>query len=463
VALLQLIAVVALSIVLPLAMKALLSSTTRSYQEARLRRHEQELAQALHWTASGWRLELPAYELARFANGRTSFAFAVLDTDGRVLLSSLHGGTALFPIDSPAAEPAFRQRAVGAATYYSAAFPEIRDGRQLWVEFGQNLKNPDVLGENVVTAFLPRSLWLILPILGLLVLVDFIIVRHALRPVLEASELAEAIGPANLSLRLPSERLPAEVAPLARAVNQALDRLEQGFRVQREFTADAAHELRTPLAILRMRIASLTDRDLGGQLAGDIDVMARIVSQLLDVAELENFVPVPGQVADLKALAERVVEYMAPLAAAKGRRLSIGGATRPVWVAGEGDVLFHAIRNLVENAIDHTPAGTTVEVKVDAQGVIRVLDRGPGVTAEEQELVFRRFWRRERSTTGGAGLGLAIVSRIATAHGGEVGVRNRQGGGAVFTVRLNRTQALTPPGASAPPSTEAVAPAEVEG
>ena len=458
VVLLQIIAVAALSIVLPLAMKALLSSTTRSYEDARLHRHEQVIAHALHRTASGWRLDLPSDVQARFATGHTSFAFTVLDARGSVLFSSLPHEAALFPVADDTAEPIFRQLPVGSVLYYGAAFSERLAGQQLWVQIGQNLQHPDVVEDNVVATFMQRSVWLILPILALLVLVDFIIVRQALKPVLEASELAKAIDPANLSLRLPSDRLPAEIAPLAHAMNQALDRLEQGFLVQREFTADAAHELRTPLAILRMRIAALADKDLKGQLAEDIDVMARIVGQLLDVAELETFIPDPEQATDLWDLGQRVVEYMAPLAMSKGRRLSIGGASGPVWVQGEAEVLFHAIRNLVENAIEHAPSGTTVEIKVDAQGVIRVLDRGPGVTREEQELVFRRFWRRERSTTGGAGLGLAIVWRIVKAHGGEVEVTTRPGGGAAFVVRLNRARA---PGRQpeAPAMADAEAPA----
>jgi signal transduction histidine kinase len=455
VAMLQLIAVAALSIVLPLGMNALLNATTRSYQDARLQRHEQEIAHGLHWTSSGWRLDLPADVRARFASRRGSFDYSVLDERGHLLFTSLPHPGALFPAGGDPDRPTFQHRVIGPALYYGAAFPERIGDRMVWVQFGQNLQHPDVLENTVTTTFLQRAVWLLLPILGVLVLVDFFIVRHALGPVLEASEQARAIGPANLSLRLPVQRLPAEIAPLAEAVNQALDRLEQGFKVQREFTADAAHELRTPLAILRMRIANLADKDLGGQLASDIDGMARIVGQLLDVAELDAFVPDPGQVTDLRDLGQRVVEYMAPLAAARGRRLSLAGTTRSVWVTGEDEVLFHAVRNLVENAIAHTPPGGPVEVKVEAQGVIRVLDRGPGLTAEERELVFRRFWRRERSTTGGAGLGLAIVSRIVEAHGGDVGVHNRPGGGAVFSIRLKRATA----GKSAPAKTAEPPPA----
>ncbi len=102
-------------------------------------------------------------------------------------------------------------------------------------------------------------------------------------------------------------------------------------------------------------------------------------------------------------------------------------------------MLFQAIRNLVENALAHTPQGTTVEVKVEPQGVARVMDRGPGVAAAERELVFQRFWRRDRSESGGAGLGLSIVWRVVEAHSGFVTVESRAGGGAAFVIRLNKT------------------------
>ncbi len=166
--------------------------------------------------------------------------------------------------------------------------------------------------------------------------------------------------------------------------------------------------------------------------------MARIIGQLLDVAELDSFVLHPGATADLRAVGQEVVEYMAPMAVARGRQLALAGASRPVWVTGDGDVLFQAVRNLVENALAHAPRGSTVEVKVEPQGVLRVLDRGPGVPAAERGLLFQRFWRRDRSKSGGAGLGLAIVKRIVETHGGEVHIQGRSGGGAAFVIRLNR-------------------------
>jgi signal transduction histidine kinase len=102
-------------------------------------------------------------------------------------------------------------------------------------------------------------------------------------------------------------------------------------------------------------------------------------------------------------------------------------------------VLGQAVRNLVENALAHTPSGSTVEIEVTAEPAIYVRDQGPGVAEAERELIFRRFWRRDRRRSGSSGLGLSIVSRIAEAHGGSVSVTNQPTGGAAFVLRFDRT------------------------
>jgi signal transduction histidine kinase len=221
---------------------------------------------------------------------------------------------------------------------------------------------------------------------------------------------------------------------LVHAVNQALDRLEEGFRGQREFTADAAHELRTPLAILRTQIDMIADRELARSLGNDVENMSRLVNQLLEMAELDSFVIGPDETADLFAVSAEVAAYLAPIALVNNKRVAVIGARGPVRVNGNPDMLGRAVRNLIENALVHTPPGTTVEITVDARGAITVSDRGPGVPPAEREQIFRRFWRRDRRRQGSAGLGLSIVARIAERHGARVSVGDRTGGGAAFTL-----------------------------
>jgi len=221
---------------------------------------------------------------------------------------------------------------------------------------------------------------------------------------------------------------------LVSAVNQALDRLDQGFRVQREFTADAAHELRTPLSILRTRVDTLEDQRIAEALHQDIEAMSRIVGQLLDIAELDAFTIDPLELADARSVCAEVAEFIAPLALEQGREIALLGASRPVWVKGNAEMMKRAIRNLAENAIKHAPPGTVVEFIVEENGTVRVLDRGPGISEEERDLIFRRFWRRDRSQPGSTGLGLSIVQRIVELHSATIAVENRISGGAQFSI-----------------------------
>ena len=119
---------------------------------------------------------------------------------------------------------------------------------------------------------------------------------------------------------------------------------------------------------------------------------------------------------------------------------------KPVWVQGNSEMLSRAIRNLAENAIKHTPAGTAVEFIVAEDGSVTVLDRGPGIRDDERELIFRRFWRRDRSQSGSTGLGLSIVQRIVELHAATITVENRDTGGARFSLLFNKAAPETAPG-----------------
>jgi signal transduction histidine kinase len=230
--------------------------------------------------------------------------------------------------------------------------------------------------------------------------------------------------------------MPSEIAPLVAAVNGALDRLERGFRAQREFTADAAHELRTPLAILRAHVDTIEDKQLADSLREDIDAMSRLVAQLLELTEIDTLTISSDEIADLNAMCMRTVTSLHPLAAAEGKQVELETPPKPVLVFGNQDMLGRAVRNLLENAIRHTAAGTCVAIRLTGEPGIHVTDRGPGIPVSERELVFQRFWRRDRRRAGSAGLGLSIVSRIVAAHGGKISIGDNPGGGAVFTIKF---------------------------
>src|SRR5262249_28359348 len=165
----------------------------------------------------------------------------------------------------------------------------------------------------------------------------------------------------------------------------------------------------------------------------NVEGMARIVGQLLDIAELDAFVVDPNEKAELVSVAAEVAEFVAPLALAQGKNVALLGANGPIWVKGNAEMLGHAIRNLAENAINHTVAGSTVEFIVDDDGTVSILDNGPGISEDERSLIFRRFWRRDRRKPGSTGLGLSIVQRIAELHSAKIIVENRTPSGARFS------------------------------
>ena len=296
----------------------------------------------------------------------------------------------------------------------------------------------EALGDQFVGEFLRDAAW-VFPVLVAIVLgVSIWTIRISLKPVRRVSEEAARITPGAMGTRLSVAHLPAELSPLVVAMNDALDRLEKGFETQRQFTANAAHELRTPLAILTAGLEALIVSDEVSHLRQDAERMNRLVTQLLRVARLDAEPLDLRQTLELGALAESVVEHLAPWATHQGRFLAYEPPEQPVWVRGDPDALCDALRNLVENAIAHSPAGEEITVRVAGDGALSVADRGPGVPDDLKDKVFERFWRsrERRSSSAGAGLGLSIVAEIARAHGARVTITDGEHGGAVFALRL---------------------------
>jgi signal transduction histidine kinase len=289
---------------------------------------------------------------------------------------------------------------------------------------------------------LRRIGWIVLPIFGSLLLLDAILLKNILRPVLDASKIASNISSSQLSDRLPEDELPQEIRPLASAVNAALDRLEEAMKAQREFTADAAHELRTPLAILRTHIDTKLDPATAKELQADVSAAVRILDQLLELAEMEGSWAGQWKKGDLNEMAADIVARSAPLAITERKSLEFLPSPQSPILLCNWEMVSRALTNLIDNAIRYTPVGEEVTVQVVAPNTIHVLDRGPGIKPDHRKFIFRRFWRRDRQGRGHAGLGLAIVAKIAQLHGGSVGVMDRPGGGSIFELSLGQSSEI---------------------
>jgi signal transduction histidine kinase len=431
----HLLAIIATSICMPLALYLMLNHAALGLHRRALRA---QAAEILHYVDRGpngaLRLSLPPDLAAFYSQAYGRVAFAVLDGDGRVRFSSLPGNHPIEPAPATDIPLKFFSARQGGDEYFGVTVAAAVGGRRLWVQVSEDLAHRDVLIDDIVAEFFTNVGWITVPVLLLLLVIDVLIFRRAMQPIVAASALAEEIGPDHTELRLPQAGMPREVLPLVRAVNDALDRLDAGYRAQREFTADAAHELRTPLAILRTQIDMMEDLEAAEPLRHDVESMSRLVNQLLEISELDTLVLAEDEHADLAQISTEVAAFLAPLALSQRKTIAVTGARRPVRVRGNGDALVRAVRNLVENALAHTSPGTTVEIAVASDGVIRVMDRGPGVPRADREHIFQRFWRRDRRRGGNAGLGLAIVARIAAMHGARVDIDERPGGGAIFAI-----------------------------
>jgi signal transduction histidine kinase len=436
---LHIVAVIITSVLMSLALQWLLNYATDNIHNAAMQQQAVAVGEHLVVGPDGHlALELPKDLLGLYSQAYGRYSYAVTDNQGHALFSSLKDRSALFPADARSSDIEFLQQRVGDATVSGASVRTRVGDQTVWVQTGEDLANRDVLTDDIVADFYRNVGWITLPILLVLLIADIAIFRRALRPLRQASEIASEIGPRRTNIRLPADEIPREVQPLVAAMNLALDRLEEGFRIQRDFTADAAHELRTPLTILRTRLDLLQEEQIGQALRRDVDGMAHVISQLLDIAELDAFVVDPMEKADLQSVTAEVAEFVAPLALAQGKDVALSGVMVPVWVRGNPEMLSRAIRNLSENAINHTAPGTTVEFVVDPDGTVSVLDQGAGVAEEERQLIFRRFWRRDRRKPGSTGLGLSIVQRIAELHSATIAVTNRDPNGACFSIKFVR-------------------------
>ena len=414
--------------------------TAGSLNDRELDWRAEDLARAIVTDSSGQpRLDLPSKLAAAYAAAPEDDLFAIRDANGRVIAASpAEFGERVSKWPPAKGEPSyFRLSGVGAEevgteSYYGLNVALQTSAGPMWISVART-EGSDALIESLLRESLFDTMWVI-PLLMLATLgIGVVVIRNGLKPVREISQKATSIGPDATSVRLPEQSLPTEILPLVVSINRALDRLEKGFAVQREFTANAAHELRTPLAIVTSALETMDGNGELKKLRTDVARMNRLVEQLLGVARLDAIALEFGTV-DLNKIASSVVAAMAPWAIAQHRTITFIGSEQPVKVNGNAHALEDALRNLVENAVLHTPYGTEVTVTVDCAGRIEVADHGSGVPAKDRENIFKRFWRGLGETNEGAGLGLAIVSETMRAHRGGVSVADNPGGGAVFTL-----------------------------
>jgi two-component system OmpR family sensor kinase len=380
-------------------------------------------------------------QMRRVRIARPGFALSVraYDKTGRVYFE-----TALPSLPSDLAQTYSEGLAsIGTADGRWRVYTHVTD--EGTVQVGQALAARDALARELSLTMLMPML-LLIPVIG--VVVGWAL-KRGLQPLHDTSRRVSDRDAARLD-PLPTADVPHELLPLVHQINGLLARLESAFDAQRRFLADAAHELRSPVAALALQV-QLAERAQTpaaraaalSELASGVERARRLVQQLLDFARLGAAVPLQAFAAvNLAALAREVVSGYA--ARAEGQEIDLGvEAPAALQAFGAEAELRSLLENLVDNALRYAPAGSAVTVAVrEANGMVevRVVDAGRGIPAAERERVFQRFHRVPGDATPGTGLGLAIVKAIVGRHHGSIELADADVGaerpGLAVTVRL---------------------------
>ncbi len=353
--------------------------------------------------------------------------FAITDRQGDLLLTSSRSQAAASPL---AQEPGFSTAELEAHPW---RFFTLRDDRDRFrITVGQRLDIRGELATRIAVQVL-HPLAIFLPLFGALI---WFSVGRALRPLKDLTRAVSRREPRNLS---PVElNPPAEVAPLVGALNNLLERIGDALERERRFTADAAHELRTPLAALSTHVqlaesarSEAERKESMAFVAEGLERMTRLVQQLLTLARMDPMGLPKGQQAYPAEIVRDVIARLAPLAVTRNQDITFETDSQTA-VRGDATLLEVLAGNLVENAIRYTPPGGEVRVGVynlDGKTVLRVQDSGPGVPPEALPRLGERFFRVLGTGTSGSGLGLSIVNRIAELHGAALSFETPPEGG----------------------------------
>ncbi|MFG0290996.1 MAG: sensor histidine kinase [Rhodopirellula sp. JB044] len=289
----------------------------------------------------------------------------------------------------------------------------------------------------------------------------WIVSGRAVAPINQIASVAETISASELSDRINTDSMDREFAGLADTLNRAFDRLESAFQRQSQFTSDASHELRTPLSVISMHQQLALSKPRSEDEYRETLVvcqratkrMTDLVESLLVLARLDANPSPRWSTVELGKLATNSIEELLPLA--KPKQITVETQfEQSVFVRGDKIQLTQVITNLLQNAINHSSVGSPIEIFVNAtttRAKLRLVDHGPGIAAEHLDKIFDRFYRieadRNRSESGGSGLGLSICRSILELHRGQISVSSQHGTGCQFEISLPRVPA--PPGNSA--------------
>jgi signal transduction histidine kinase len=421
----------AFAIALPLLLSYFLNRTADDFVAARLHIDAKKIAASMQKAPGGY-VQAHTTGLGPLYDARGgNKAYAVFDEHGKIIA---RGGS---DMRVPAAFPASPAgRFFEYRDYFAYGMRLTADPASPVILVEQNRTDPDVVVDDVVTAFLRRFLWLVPAALLLSLLFGWVVARRATARLETVARTADRIEPYRLDYRLDRSDVPIELLPLVDAANRAFDRLEIGFREQSEFVANVVHELRTPLAVLALRAEAVEDRKLRASICNAIERASHVVSQLMQLARIENAAP-EFEPFDLSEMVRETVREQAPIIYRNGKQIEFCSASdgAPI-VNGNSGLIEIVLNNLIGNAVQHTPEGTSIKVVVGPGRTVSVIDDGPGIQQSDDFLLRQRYWRADQRNSEGAGLGLAISERIMALHRGRLELVMVGNGGAHFRIQF---------------------------
>ena len=360
------------------------------------------------------KIKLPPDSEKAYEDRGGTFAYTVFDPEGRPVAISPN-------IDTPL--PFFRATA-NSQTNVAHRLIAVTTPTGHVLVLSRRDTGASAFARSLILSHLVHFFFAWLALILLAIPMIWYVIGRNLRSLRRVSEQAAAIGPLSDNTRIVTDDLPSEIMPLVEAFNGALDRLAVAYHLERRLTADAAHELRTPIAVLNLRLqrAQVSGHIDWPAITGEMCQLRRLLDQMLDLARKDRIDSAEREIIRLSRIVRETIAMLLPVAEEKGRKITID-AQDELLVLGSSDNLRDMLRNLVENALIHGAGSIRVTVRTgishDNSVVVEVRDEGAGVPPAKRDLVFERFSKAQQGSPG-AGLGLAIVRQVVRLHEGTV-------------------------------------------
>lgn len=369
-------------------------------------------------------LTLPPRLLRSYRMSRDNYIFYVSDYNGTILANF---GTQT-PLRTPIFDPQKADQSItlfslylpfsGQLEKFYAAEKWVQVEEELWIniQVAQGPLHHDVMADEIIAELFEGYGRIILALVTALGIGVFFSVNWLTSSLRALEQQAQDLVPGAPHAALTTTKIPREIKPLVTQVNDALARLDAAYRQQKDFTDMAAHELRSPLAIIRAQAEQLGRSPEKSALLTDIDQLERVLHQLLTLAQTDRLSNGLGQRVNFSALIEDTLSSIITPYALAGADIQFDTEDAHLSIVADRSMIELLLRNLIENAIKAGGAKTKIIISLSKQGVLRVCDNGPGVAPQHRTQIFDRFFRLNASDTLGAGLGLSIVKRITEAH-----------------------------------------------